>query len=122
MLSDIYYVDKTYEQSKSGDNDYHIIEMRWYEDPRYNKDLSWFKPVEGDEDNIVEFETEFTKDSYLKRLEDDWKPTSSWYEEMRVCITLSRLLLFPPYKKYEEKFVQLDICCPKMIIIVIGLL
>lgn len=34
----LYY--KTYEQSKMGKNDFNVIEMRWYEDPRYNKDLT----------------------------------------------------------------------------------
>ena len=40
-MDPLYY--KTYEQSKIGKNAYNIIEMRWYEDPRYNKDLRWIK-------------------------------------------------------------------------------
>jgi hypothetical protein len=86
-MDPLYY--KTYEQSKSGDNLYHIVEMRWFEDPRYNKDLRWYKKVEGDGDgdDIVEKETEFNLASYLKRIEDDWKPTSTWYENM--CMALN---------------------------------
>lgn len=70
----LYY--KTYDQAKKKKNNFNIIEMKWYEDLRYNKDLRWLK---GDE---VEVEVEFTFESYSKRIADGWKPTSSWYEEM----------------------------------------
>lgn len=70
----LYY--KTYSEAKKKKNNFNIIEMRWYEDLRYNKDLRW---VKGD---ISEPEIEFTFDSYQRRLADDWKPTSSWYEQM----------------------------------------
>jgi len=83
-MDPLYY--KTYEQSKSGKNRYHIVEMRWFEDPRYNKDLRWFKKIEDGED-IIENEVEFTVPSYTKRVEDGWKPTSTWYENM--CMALN---------------------------------
>jgi hypothetical protein len=70
----LYY--KTYDQAKKKKNNFNIIEMKWYEDMRYNKDLRWLK------DDLIETEFEFTFDSYNKRIEDGWKPTSSWYEEM----------------------------------------
>jgi hypothetical protein len=83
-MDPLYY--KTYEQSKSGKNKYHIIEMRWFEDPRYNKDLRWYKKVD-DGDDIYEDEIEFVLPSYLKRIDDGWKPTSTWYENM--CMVLN---------------------------------
>jgi len=70
----LYY--KTYDQAKKKKNNFNIVEMKWYEDLRYNKDLRWFK---GDE---IKIETEFTFDSYNRMLDDGWKPTSSWYEQM----------------------------------------
>lgn len=70
----LYY--KTYDQAKNKKNNFNIVEMKWYEDLRYNKDLRWLK---GDE---IKTETEFTFESYTKMLADGWKPTSSWYEEM----------------------------------------
>lgn len=73
-MDPLYYT--TYDQAKTKDNDFHIIEMKWYEDKRYNKDLRWIK------DDVEERETEFTFESYDRRLADKWKPTSSWYEEM----------------------------------------
>ena len=73
-MDKLYY--ETYAQSKAKKNNFHIIEMKWYEDLRYNKDLRWLR---GDEDIT---EVEFTFDSYNRMLADGYKPTSSWYEEM----------------------------------------
>jgi hypothetical protein len=67
---------KTYDQAKTKKNNFNIIEMKWYEDLRYNKDLRW---VKGDD---VEKEIYFTFESYTARIEDGWKPTSTWYEQM----------------------------------------
>lgn len=80
----LYY--ETYEQAKIGKNNFNVIEMKWYEDPRYNKDLRWYKDGEADEngerEEIMEREVEFTKESYEKRIKDGWSPRSHWYEEM----------------------------------------
>lgn len=70
----LYY--KTYEQSLQGLNDYNIIELKWYQDPRYNKDLSWKKG----EEEIKELE--FTLESFEKMIKAGYKPTSSWYVDM----------------------------------------
>lgn len=70
----LYY--KTYDQSKLGENDFHISEMRWYEDLRYNKDLKWIK----EDDTIIE--TEFTFESFETKRNQGYKPTSSWYDAM----------------------------------------
>ena len=32
---------KAYVNAQSGDNNFNIVEMRWYEDPRYNKGMTW---------------------------------------------------------------------------------
>ena len=84
-MDPLYY--KTYEQSKIGKNTYNVIEMRWYEDPRYNKDLRWIKRNEqGDVVEEIE-EFEFIVDKYEDRFKEGYKPTSSWYENM--CMTLN---------------------------------
>lgn len=70
----LYY--KTYDLAKQNKNGFNIIEMKWYEDLRYNKDLRWVK------DTTIENEVEFTFESYEKRIKDGWKPTSMWYENM----------------------------------------
>lgn len=73
-MDELYY--KTYDQAKKKKNNFNIIEMKWYEDSRYNKDLRWYK------EDKIELEVEFTFASYEKRIADGWKPSSSWYEEM----------------------------------------
>lgn len=70
----LYY--KTYEQSLQGLNDYNIIELKWYQDPRYNKKLEWKK---GDE---IRYEVEFTLQSFEKMIKEGYKPSSSWYIDM----------------------------------------
>jgi hypothetical protein len=67
---------KTYDQAKTKKNNFNIIEMKWYEDLRYNKDLRWTK---GD---YIEKEIYFSFESYTARIDDGWKPTSTWYEQM----------------------------------------
>jgi len=73
-MDKLYY--ETYRQSKSRENNFNIIEMKWYEDLRYNKDLKWLK-----DDEVID-ETEFTFYSYQQKINSGYKPTSSWYEEM----------------------------------------
>lgn len=73
-MDSLYYV--TYDQAKRKENNFNIIEMKWYEDLRYNKGLEW---VRGEE-RVKEYE--FTFDSYNRMISDKWKPTSFWYEEM----------------------------------------
>ena len=70
----LYY--KTYDGATTGENDFNIIEMRWYQDPRYNKGLTWTKNGE------TISETTFTVEWLEKRRLDGWKPSSSWYEAM----------------------------------------
>ncbi len=90
-MDPLYY--RTYDQSKIGKNNYNVIEMRWYEDPRYikdeygNKDLFWIK--KDDKGDILEKiqEVEFIIDNYPKMIKKGYKPTSSWYENM--CATLN---------------------------------
>ena len=73
-MDKLYY--ETYSQSKAKKNNFNIVEMKWYEDLRYNKDLRWLK------DEEVFYEYEFTFDSYKEKIQQGYKPTSSWYEDM----------------------------------------
>jgi len=78
---------QTYKQSKEGENTYNIIEMKWYEDPRYNKDLRWIKKDSTGEICEQIEEVEFIVDNYQKMIDDGFKATSSWYEGM--CMNLN---------------------------------
>jgi hypothetical protein len=79
-MDKLYYT--TYEGARTKDNDFNIIEMRWYEDLRYNKDLRWFKEDKETKETTVIGELEFTFESYDSKIKDGFKPTSSWYEAM----------------------------------------
>ena len=71
---DLYY--KIYDGAVNKRNKYNVVEMRWYQDLRYNKDLKW---VKGEE---LISEKEYTLESYNKMIELGYKPTSQWYEDM----------------------------------------
>ena len=83
-MDPLYY--KTYEQSKKGRNDFHVTELKWYQDPRYHKNLSWLKKGEDDNgEEIIEEElpeVEFTDESFERMIRAGYRPTSPWYEEM----------------------------------------
>jgi len=84
-MDSLYY--KTYEQSKTGKNNYNVVEMRWYEDPRYNKGMHWIKKDKnGDVIESIE-EYEYIFENFDKKIKEGYKPTSPWYENM--CSTLN---------------------------------
>jgi hypothetical protein len=83
-MDELYY--KTYEQAKSGDNDFHVIEMKWYQDPRYTrnaetkvKDLIWIH--EEDDKDIID-EVEYTHENFELMIQKGYKPSSSWYRNI----------------------------------------
>jgi len=67
----------TYEGAKKGENDFNILEMSWYEDPRFNKDLRWEK--EGEKTIIDETNNSKRYPEYVK---NGYTPISPWYLEM----------------------------------------
>ena len=93
-MDPLYY--KTYDGAKKKDNNFNIVEMKWYQDVRYNRGLYWRR---GEEeriecntldrtrlrweylDNIYETD-EATIEYYEVMVKDGWKPLSPWYDEM----------------------------------------
>lgn len=73
-MDELYY--KTYDQAKNKKNNFNIVEMKWYEDLRYNIDLRWYR---GDE---VHIDHEKTFEKNARMLAEGWKPSSTWYEQM----------------------------------------
>ena len=79
----IYY--DTYNKSYAGKNKCKVIEMRWYEDPRFNGDLRWKKILENNEESILwekDSKKPFTFESYQENLKNGYKPISDWYLDM----------------------------------------
>lgn len=84
----LYY--NTYRQALAGENGYVVTEFRWYQDPRYNKFLKWYKKNESngeldwiEEDVLDEKGTiKYDEESWRKKVQDGWSPTSPWYISM----------------------------------------
>lgn len=85
---ELYY--NTYKQALSHENNFTAVQFRWYQDPRYNKNLKWFKKSKDSGD--VKWISEPTIDSdgsikydeehWEKMIHDGWTPRSPWYDEM----------------------------------------
>ena len=89
----LYY--KTYANAISGENNYHPVEFKWFQDPRYNRNLKWYKldkdtgEMKWDIDQVVNRRGDIVYDEERWRLleRDGWTPTSPWFEGM--CKTLN---------------------------------
>ena len=53
-MDQLYY--KTYNNAVLGKNDFHVTELRWYQDPRYNAFLKWQKFDEETKVLLAEYE------------------------------------------------------------------
>lgn len=70
-------------------NNFELVKMKWYQDPRYNKHLQWYRknnegqtefykePLLDKEGNI-----KYDNEHWEKMVEDGWKPRSPWYITM----------------------------------------
>ena len=82
----LYY--QTYSKAIKKENNFHVVEFRWFQDPRYNRNLKWYRKnaktgvVEWNCDTVVDKKGNIKYDeTRWKRLEQEgWKPTSPWYE------------------------------------------
>lgn len=71
-------------------NNYELVEFKWHQDPRYNKNLEWTRKNEttGDYDIIKEptinenGDIRYDNERWEKLLEDKWKPRAPWYIKM----------------------------------------
>lgn len=80
-----------YHNAKEGKNDFHITELRWYQDPRYNCFLKWQKFDEDTKALLDEVEepildkrgnVEYNPEHWLTMEREGYKPTSPWYVGM----------------------------------------
>jgi hypothetical protein len=75
----LYYV--AYKNAKTGRNNFNIVEMRWFEDPRYNKGMKWLLKDQMTEE-LIEEKEEWDFDTWQKMIKEGWEPTSPWFEDM----------------------------------------
>lgn len=81
----LYY--RTYKNALAGDNNFNIVELQWYQDPRYNKGMYWIKEDPKTKEITQIEETEFTQTSFDKKIEQGYRARSPWYNEM--CANLN---------------------------------
>ena len=71
-------------------NNFELVEMKWYQDPRYNKFLEWYRKDAETGEIIIEPEiyldkdgnVEYKPEEWFQREKDGWKPRSPWYIKM----------------------------------------
>lgn len=84
----LYY--NTYRLALAKENNFIAVQFRWYQDPRYNKNLKWFKKNKstGDLDWIIEptidktGAVKYDEKHWEELVQKGWTPRSPWYEEM----------------------------------------
>jgi hypothetical protein len=70
---------KTFDGARKGQNNFKAVELWWYNDPRYNKDLVWLK--NKGKTNEIRLVDENWSDEYRIQLADDgWTASSPWFE------------------------------------------
>lgn len=82
-MDPVYYAK--YEGSIQGKNDFNVVEIFWYEDPRFiidkhtrEVDLKWVKTIEGKIDEVSTTDPQV----YKELMKKGYEPTSSWFEGM----------------------------------------
>lgn len=80
-----------YNKALNGKNDFHITELRWYQDPRYNCFLKWQKFDEETKALLAEYEEpvidkeghiEYNPEHWATMEREGYKATSPWYVGM----------------------------------------
>ncbi len=77
-LDAVFY--KTFMGARAGENDFKAVELWWYNDPRYNKDLVWLKH-KGKEDEIRLVDEGWDEKKRIQLADDGWEASSPWFEE-----------------------------------------
>lgn len=85
---ELYY--NTYKQALAHENNFTAVQFRWYQDPRYNRHLKWFKKAKNggdvkwfteptlDEEGSIKYDEEH----WEEMIHNGWTPRSPWYEDM----------------------------------------
>ena len=86
---ELYY--DIYKNALAKQNNFAVVQFRWYQDPRYNKGLKWYKtdketlettwdydPIVNEDDMSVAYDEE----RWERLVREGWTPTSGWYTSM----------------------------------------
>lgn len=84
----LYY--RIYQDALAGKNNYNAVEFQWYQDPRYNRFLKWYRKnpdtgkIEIDADAVVDRKGNipYDEERWAKLKREGWEPDSPWYKKM----------------------------------------
>jgi hypothetical protein len=77
-LDAVFY--KHFDGARRGENSFEPVEIWWFNDPRYNKDLCWLKN-KGKETEIRKEDLGFSDEERIKLMDEGWEASSPWFEE-----------------------------------------
>jgi len=77
-LDPVFY--KTFDGARRNENNFKAVELWWFNDPRYNKDLCWLKN-KGKLNEIKLVDENWTNEKRIQFMEDGWEASSPWFEE-----------------------------------------
>jgi hypothetical protein len=77
-LDAVFY--KTFMGARNDENNFVPVELWWYNDPRYNKDLAWYKN-KGKENEIKIVDDNWDYEKRIKMMDELWEASSPWFEE-----------------------------------------
>lgn len=100
-LDEIYY--EAYEGAITQTNKFKITHLRWWQDPRFNKDLrliktndmvDWIqKPNNEKTDHVIESAVDLHFDVIMKFISEGYRPHSTWYENMCRDMNLNKRMI-----------------------------
>jgi len=77
-LDAVFY--KTFNGARHGENNFKAVELWWFNDPRYNKDLVWLKNKGKQNEKRLEDRGNSIQER-IKLQDDSWEASSPWFEE-----------------------------------------
>jgi hypothetical protein len=81
-LDAVFY--KTFQGARETDeklkNNFKAVELWWFNDPRYNKDLVWLKNKGKENENKI-IDPNWDNETRIKMMDDGWEASSPWFEE-----------------------------------------
>lgn len=77
-LDAVFY--KHFNEARKSKNNFKAVELWWFNDPRYNKELAWVK--NKNKENEIKIKDEnWDKTRRIQMMDDGWEATSPWFEE-----------------------------------------
>lgn len=76
-LDAVFY--KTFMGARNKENNFKAVELWWYNDPRYNKDLVWLKD-KGKENEKRLVDENWDGKKRIMLMDDGWEASSPWFE------------------------------------------